>query len=368
MTVNAFLLDQIQALSRMYHVYVAANFGDSNSLALVGENITIVPFAIERKIFPWRDLVALVFLFRLFRRYRFDIVHSVTPKAGLLAMTAGAVAGIPVRLHTFQGEVWVTRNGIWRAFLKSLDWLVARLATHLLAVSRSEKQFLIEQGIVPVGKSTVLASGSISGVDIGRFKPNPEARMAIREAFGIGQTETIFLYIGRLTVDKGLLDLASAFSRVCEKRDDVCLFLVGPDEENIQKKVGVLCRECGSRVHFAGYTDTPEHYMAAADVFFLPSYREGFGTVIIEAASVGIPAVASRIYGIVDAVEEGVTGLLHDAGDVESIVRLMKQFSEDVALREKMGGDARNRVRRDFSMGIVTSAVIEHYKQLMHSS
>jgi hypothetical protein len=112
MTVNAFLVDQIQALSRIYRVYVVANLGDSNSLAWVGENITIVSLAIERKTFPRRDLMALVSLFRLFRRHRFDIVHSVTPKAGLLAMVAASCAGIRARIHTFTGQVWTTRSGL----------------------------------------------------------------------------------------------------------------------------------------------------------------------------------------------------------------------------------------------------------------
>ncbi len=367
MTVNAFLLDQIQALSRIYRVYVVANVDNSSSLAWQGENVIIVPLAIERKIFPWRDFMALVFLFRLFRQHKFDIVHSVTPKAGLLAMTAASCAGIRARIHTFTGQVWATRSGLSRWLLKSMDRLIASLATSVLVDSASQRNFLIVEKVVKDRKSKVLAKGSISGVDTRRFCPNPCVRKEIRSQLGIPDHAVVFLFLGRLNRDKGVLDLAKAFSHLCDSREDAHCMVVGPDEAGMRGHMQQLCK-AHDKLHFVDYSSAPEHYMAAADVFCLPSYREGFGTVIIEAASVGIPAIASRIYGITDAVEDGVTGLLHDAGDVESIVRLMKQFAEDVALREKMGESARNRARRDFSKEMVTSAVVEYYKQLMHSS
>ena len=367
MTVNAFLVDQIQALSRIYRVYVVANLGDSNSLAWVGENITIVSLAIERKTFPRRDLMALVSLFRLFRRHRFDIVHSVPPKAGLLAMVAASCAGIRARIHTFTGQVWTTRSGLDRWFLKSMDWLIASLATNVLVDSASQRNFLIAEKVVKDRNSRVLAKGSISGVDTRRFCPNPCVRKEIRGRLGIPDYAVVFLFLGRLNRDKGVIDLAEAFRHLCDSREDAHCMVVGPDEAGMRGQMQQLCRAHRDKLHFVDYSSAPEHYMAAADVFCLPSYREGFGTVIIEAASVGIPAIASRIYGITDAVEDGVTGLLHDAGDVESMVKFMKQFTEDVALREKIGGNARNRVQRDFSMEKVTSAVVDYYNQFMHS-
>ncbi len=368
MTVNVFLLDQIQALSRIYRVYVVANVDDSSSLAWQGENVVIVPLAIERQVFPWRDLMALVFLFRLFRQHKFDIVHSVTPKAGLLAMTAASCAGIRARIHTFTGQVWATRSGLGRWFLKSMDRLIASLATNILVDSVSQRDFLIVEKVVKDRKSKVLAKGSISGVDTRRFCQNMAVRKEIRSRLGIPDYAVVFLFLGRLNRDKGVLDLAKAFSHLCDSQEDAHCMVVGPDEAGMRGRMQQLCKAHGDKLHFVDYSSAPEHYMAAADVFCLPSYREGFGTVIIEAASVGIPAIASWIYGITDAVEDGVTGLLHDAGDVESIVRLMKQFAEDVPLREKMGEVARNRARRDFPKEMVTSAVVEYYKQLMHSS
>ncbi len=368
MTVNAFLLDQIQALSRVYRVYVVANLEDSASLAWQRENVTIVPLAIERKIFPWRDLAALVSLFRLFRQHRFDIVHSVTPKAGLLAMAAASCAGIRARIHTFTGQVWATRSGLNRWVFKSMDWLIASLATNVLVDSASQRNFLLAERVIKDCNSKVLAKGSISGVDTRRFCQNSAARKEIRSRLGIPDHAVVFLFLGRLNRDKGVLDLAEAFSHLCDGREDAHCMVVGPDEAGMRGRMQQLCKAHGDKLHFVDYSSAPEHYMAAADVFCLPSYREGFGTVIIEAASVGIPAIASRIYGITDAVEDGITGLLHDAGDVESIVRLMKQFAEDVVLREKMGESARNRARRDFPKEMVTSAVIEYYRQLMHSS
>jgi glycosyltransferase involved in cell wall biosynthesis len=249
--------------------------------------------------------------------------------------------------------------------LKAFDKLVARLATHLLVVSFSEERFLVEQGVVPPGKLRILAKGSICGVDTKRFKPDPVSRAEMRTSLGVPEADLIILYLGRLTVDKGLLDLADAFSRIEAKHQHVHLLLVGPDEEGMRAKIRSKCGHAHSRLHFADYTDTPERSISASDILCLPSYREGFGLVLIEAAATGIPAIGSRIYGVTDAIVDAQTGLLFTVGDVDDLTEKLERLIEDPALRRMLGENGRIRALRDFSEELVLSEVLGYYERVL---
>jgi glycosyltransferase involved in cell wall biosynthesis len=152
---------------------------------------------------------------------------------------------------------------------------------------------------------------------------------------------------------------------VCKTHQNVYIVIVGTDEEDMKSKILSVCGPCADRVYFEDYTDVPERYMAAVDVFCLPSYREGFGLVIIEAASTGIPSIGTRIYGITDAIEEGTTGLLYEPANVDELVVRMTQFIENPDLKNKMGERARKRAIRDFSKEIVVSGMLEYYESLL---
>ncbi|MBU2622429.1 MAG: glycosyltransferase family 1 protein, partial [Proteobacteria bacterium] len=214
MTVNAFLREPIMRLSELYDVNVVLKLNPEESLPDLEGSSNIFPVRIERKISPWRDFLAICQMVRLFRRYRFQLVHSVTPKAGLLAMTSAFIAGVSVRIHTFTGQVWATRTGLSRWLLKNADRLIGWLATDALVDSASQRRFLLDEGVLLESKSDVLAQGSISGVDTSRFKPDETARTKIRIALSIPKEDIVFLYLGRLNRDKGLLDLASAFAGI----------------------------------------------------------------------------------------------------------------------------------------------------------
>ena len=360
-TVKAFLTDQIEALSGRYQVCLILNIAKGDSLPDLNAKVEVVAAPIVRNISLFRDLHALLFLVALFSRKRFYAIHSVTPKAGLLAALAGAIARIPVRIHTFTGQVWATRSGLARHMLKTADKALARMATHVLVDSPSQRDFLVRGRVVSAEKSRVLANGSICGVDRFRFRPDSELRKRIRQREGIAEETVVFLYVGRLKVDKGVLDLAQAFARLGMDYGEAWLLIVGPDEEGLRPRIERICSLVASRLRFVGSVTAPQEYMAAADVLCLPSYREGFGSVIIEAASVGIPAVASNIYGITDAIESNVTGLLHAAGDVADLQSRMKQMMDDQESRKRMGVNARLRAGRSYSKELVTSALLDFY-------
>ncbi|HOF57363.1 MAG TPA: glycosyltransferase family 4 protein [Syntrophorhabdaceae bacterium] len=364
-TVKVFLVDHIKAISQIFSVDIAVNTPNKSFLKPFDVDVPVVQIGIKREISIFSDAKTVIELYALFRRKRYDIVHSVTPKAGLLSMIAGYLANVPVRIHIFTGQVWVTRKGLSRWFLKTLDRILVLCATHILVDSRSQRDFLIEQGVVSNKKSSVLADGSICGVDTDKFSPNVEARKRIRKEYGISESDVVFLYLGRLNRDKGLLDLAHSFNEVCSKYDNTHLVIVGPDEQGVGEEVESICASCKQKVHIAGYTDVPEQYFASADVFCLPSYREGFGVVIIQAASAGIPSIGTKIYGVVDTIEDGKTGLLYHPRDVDGLTSKMIEMIKRPDLRKMMGTNARIRASEKFSKGIATKALVDYYKSLL---
>jgi glycosyltransferase involved in cell wall biosynthesis len=364
LSLQVFMRPHLQAMASRYAVTAICSGNEKIVLESLPPAVDFRPVSICRKISLWRDLVALWQLIVLFGQERYTLVHSITPKAGLLAMCAAWLCGIPFRVHVFTGQVWATRNGISRFFLKSLDRLIAALATHVLTDSHSQRQFLIDQGVVGASQIKVLADGSICGVDATRFRPDPEARCKRRSELCLPENALVGLFLGRLTRDKGIVDLAQAFVRIAQDNPNFNLLLVGPDEEFLMPVLQKILSPYIGQVRFVGMTDCPQEYMAAADILFLPSYREGFGSVVIEAAAVGMPAVASRIYGLSDAVDDGKTGLLHEPGCVSSIESAMRTVVSDADLRSKMGINARARALAQFSTSRLVTAQMAFYDSL----
>ena len=352
----------ILMLASKHEVTLITNGQCSDLSFPIGDNIKFIPLGIVRKISLWHDLRVLISLCFIFRRHRFDAVHSLTPKVGLLAMVAARLTRVPRRIHTFTGQVWATREGVARWGLRLLDKLTARCATNLLTDSASQRQFLVDQSVSTKSKISVLGLGSVCGVDMARFRPNPIARHAIRRSLKIAQDDLVVLFLGRLTEDKGILDLASAFSALADVVPGSHLLVVGPDESHVESTVFKILDKHGHRFHRVGFTKVPEDYMACADVLCLPSYREGFGSVIIEAAAVGIPAVASNIYGLKDAVVNGETGILHEVKNVYEIRFALTKLLINAELRTEMGNAARARARASFGLSMLAAEMDSYYE------
>lgn len=364
MSLKAFMRNHMLELSKEHRVYAIADFTSEEESEMRSLGLHPITISIPREISPWADLSALVVLYKLFRKERFDVIQSVTPKAGLLAMMAGRIANIKKRIHWFTGQVWVTRQGLMRSLLRSADRVIAMSATHLLVDSPSQKVFLETERVIVPGQSTVLGIGSICGVDLNRFKPNSIVRDHIRSQLNIPANELVFVFLGRLNRDKGILDLASAFSRLAEEFSNVTLLIVGPDEGHISDVIEEICSSVIAKVKRVSFTNTPEDYLASADVLLLPSYREGFGSTVIEAAACGLPTIASRIYGLTDAVEENVTGLMNGARDIDGLLANMKALVLNPDLRTKMGDAALKRAHSKFSMHAIT----QHYADFIEKN
>jgi len=362
--VNAFLLSHLKKLSRYYDLTVIVNTYDLAFLTKQGLNIKVIDLKISRDINLLSDFFCLIYLLYLFIKDRPAAVHSITPKSGLLAMIASFFAAVPLRIHTFTGQVWLNKNGVSKIFLRMLDQLIGSLASLNIVDSSSQREFLVEQKVLNKKKSVVFGSGSVCGVDLKKFKSSKKLRDEIRVQLSVPSDALVYIYLGRLTKDKGVLDLASAFSNIRDNR--AYLVMVGPDEANLTDQIESLVGDNRDKLRLIGFSSEPQHYLAASDVLCLPSYREGFGSVIIEAAAMGLPSIASNIYGISDAIQNHKTGLLHPPKDIDAICECIKRFLLDSELIKTYGIAAKKRAVSEFDANLLSKYWLDFYLHHLH--
>lgn len=336
-------------------------------------NLAIHTFDIQRDISLLADWRALWRLIRLFRESRPDIVHSTTPKAGLLAAIAAWVARVPVRLHTFTGQPWLGLHGSKRWVARLADRVIGCLNTMCYADSPSQCRFLIEEGLLPRKRIATIGHGSLAGVDIERFSSDrlgTQIRSRVRAELSIGLETPVLLFLGRIARDKGIHELLDAAKQLHADGANFCLLLVGPMDDEAGGKGTVNRSEFDKLLflRYIGYTSVPEHYLCAADVFCLPSYREGFGTTVIEAAAMGLPTVGTRINGLIDAVVDGETGLLVEPKNARALADALKVLLTMPELRKRLGVQARERVIRSFAADQVNAALLAEYERLLHGA
>ncbi|HEX7624786.1 MAG TPA: glycosyltransferase family 4 protein [Anaeromyxobacteraceae bacterium] len=328
------------------------------------EEVACHTIAMARAITPWRDLVALVRLTLLLRRLRPDIVDAHTPKGGLLGMIAAALAGVPVRIYHLHGLRFLTAEGLQRRLLRLTERIAAALSTRILCVSHSIAAAAEQDDLVEPGKLTVLLGGSINGVDAGgRFqRPTSGESAAARAELGIPTSARVIGFVGRVVRGKGVVELARAWGRLRETMPDLWLLLVGPleDQDPIPAEV-VAALRADPRVLMAGQDwDTPRWYRAM-DVVALPTYREGFPVVPLEAAAMALPVVSTTVAGCVDAVVDGTTGTLVPPRDDGALEAALRAYLDDPGLRRRHGEAARERVLRDFDQPRLWSALHQAY-------
>ena len=361
-TYAAFIAPHVERLVKDFSVTVSFNDQESNIPIKIPVGARFMSMPIVRQIAPLKDLFVCWKYYKYLREQKFDAVLSLTPKGGIVAMLASWLARVPLRIHCFTGQVWATRKGIARYALKSIDRLLVSVASRILVDSESQRKFLVNSGVLSEAKGDVLGAGSICGVDTGRFRPDSEARKKIRTALGLSESDVCLLFVGRIKKEKGVLDLASAFQQLMPLHPNLHLLLVGPDEEGLIPGLRKL-----QNIHYVGYTEAANEYMAGSDILCLPSYREGFGSVLIEAGACGLPTVSSGIYGVTDAVVENETGLLHPPYDVETIAKKIEYLIEHPHFRFAMGGAGRNRVLDRFDQKHVCDLYANYLKGAVRS-
>ena len=366
-TARAFLKDHFRELTKTYEVHLVANFPDEDSKQEYNELGVICHNApIERPISIVNDLKALFALYGIFKSEKFDSTHSVTPKAGLLTSVASWMAGVKVRIHIFTGQVWATRKGLMRSVLKMMDKLIALFDNHILVDGESQRQFLIKEGVIKAKNSQVLANGSISGVKLERFAISDEVRQAERDKFGFKDDDVVFIFLGRLNHDKGISELYEAFNKLVVECPKSKLLLYGTDEEGYEAKAAAYANlKRDENFFYPGLTRKPFDALQGGDVFVLPTWREGFGSSVIEAQALGLPVITSDAYGVVDASVPNVTGLRCKVDDPEGLLECMKQYYEHPELMKEHGEAGRKRVFDLFDCNVVTEAWVEYYKDIL---
>jgi glycosyltransferase involved in cell wall biosynthesis len=330
----------------------------------------VITVEIARSISLIKDVRALWQLFWLFRRERFDIVHSTNPKAGLIAAVAGRFAGVPVRLHTFTGQPWVSLLGPLRWVARWGDSLIGMLNTQCYADSESQRQFLVEQGVISPHRVSVIGAGSVAGVDLERFNStrfSDQDCAQTKVKLGIPAYAPVLLFVGRITADKGVRELLAAFQELKQTGSRAHLVFVGPFdvERSDGNEITRAAIDGIPDTHVMGYTEQPEIYMAIADILCLPSYREGFGTVVIEAAAMAVPTVGTEIYGLSDAVVNGETGLLVQPRNSTALMQALTVLLDDSGRCAVMGDAARRRAVQQFDAKKINEKVIAEYHRLL---
>lgn len=369
-TLWAFFRGQIGYMkSKDFEIFAVSSEGKELSEVAEREGIATHVIPMVRGVSLFADLAALIRMWRLLRAVKPSIVHAHTPKAGMLSMLAGLLAGVPLRVYTVHGLVFTTKPGITAWAVKWMERLTCACAHRVICVSESVRETITTLNLCPVDKSKVLLKGSINGIDTRRFDPDSiplSEKNSIREQYGIPHDAQVLGFMGRIVRDKGVYELIEAWAGLKELFPKLHLLMVGPMETHDPVTPRLIEGiEGDPRIHHTGFiTETVKAY-SIMDVLALPTYREGFPYAPLEAAAMKLPVVASRVTGCVDAVVDGVTGILVPPKDPEALKEAISRLLEDVELKNSMGQAARERCIKDYRPEDIWKALYEEYISLL---
>lgn len=354
-----------EKISEEFDIYVIANFTDKS--VFVGLNIKdAYPVNIARRPTIFENIKAISAMYKIFKEQQFDCFVSMSSNASIIASIAGFLAKVPHRIRIFTGQIWANMHGWKRCFFKMIDKTTVALNTELLADGKPQLQYLVKNGILKEGQATVLANGSICGVDIEKFKPASNIRDMERRKINVSEEVVVFSFMGRVNRDKGTFELLEAANRLFAEVNDAALVLIGNMEGLTTDVLNHYPNlQVGKNVILYGFTKEPYHALQLADVFCLPSYREGFGMSAIEAASLALPVICSDAYGLQDSFVPNHTGLQCKVADASTLYHCMRELYFDKTLRTTYGSNGRNRVVEKFNKKLVSTAWLKYMHDLL---
>lgn len=323
-----------------------------------------------RAITPWQDIKSLWKLYKLFRRERPDIVHSHTPKAGLLAMIAGTMAGIKIRIHTVAGLRFMTATGLSRRVMVAMEKLTGRMATHVWPNSRSLYDYIVEHQLVKPSKLSIVGKGSSNGIDLNRFSRSALKADQLEATKKLIKYDPSLIYIvaiGRVVKDKGISELSKAFVRSYQTEPGLRLVLVGGLEEHLDPLDAETLQLIQSHpgIILAGWHDDVEYFLALSNLFVHASYREGFPNVVLQAGAMECPALVSRIPGCIDIVDHEENGLIFAVQDAEDLYQKLQQALNDPQAMRQRAVLLRKKIEDNFERSHMQALLKEKYGQLM---
>jgi glycosyltransferase involved in cell wall biosynthesis len=350
-------------LQQGYDVVTVSSPGpELEGLRELGVRTIEVPM--ERRMSPHKDLKSLWQLIQVFRKERPYMVHSMTPKAGLLCMLAGWLTRVPRRVHTFTGLVWPTSKGLSRKILMFTDWLTCACATHVIPEGEGVKHDLKQH--ITKKPMRVLGYGNVRGVDMEKFSRRPEVMM---RANGLRRIDVFtFLFVGRIVGDKGINELVEAFTRLQRENYKIRLLLVGRFEENLDplKSVTLEMINNNSAIEHVGaqYGDDLLAHYVASDCFVFPSYREGFPNTVLEAGAMGLPSIVTDINGSREIVVNGKNGVIIPSKDTGALYKAMKDMVIDKTNTVYYASQARQMIADRFEQGYVRQCLYDFYEEI----
>jgi len=333
--------------------------------AIHADGASVFDVSINREISPLQDIVSLWRLWNLLRRIRPDITNVATPKGGLLGGLAAAFAGVPHRIYTLHGLRLETTQGLKHRLLWCTEWLACKCAHQVYCVSNSLLDLAIELKLVGPEKAFVVSNGTAIGIECEQYAPTPERKEAARELrsrLGIDSKALVVGFVGRLTRDKGISELYEAFSLLRAKFTDLRLLLVGDFETGDPVPPEIQARiDADPLVIQTGWISDTAPYYHLMDVCVLPTYREGFPGVPLEAQASGIPVVTTHATGARDSVVDGITGFAIPVGDAKALASAIAPLLGDAELRRRMGDAGRDWVARTFDRRVVLAELKKLY-------
>ena len=353
------------------HFEVIAVSAEKERLEAYGnrEGVRIFHLELTRKITPIKDIVAVFKLYKFLKKERPSIVHTHTPKAGIVGMLSAWLAGVPNRLHTVAGLPLMEATGIKRKVLNFVEKLAYRFATKVYPNSKGLYDFIISQKFTKQSKLSIIGNGSSNGIDTDYFNPSLYSdtdRASLRDKLKIPQNHFLFIFVGRLVKDKGINELIAAFSKFSESGENISLLLVGPFENDLDPLLPETLQtiDKNPQIYSVGYQNDVRPFFSIADVLVFPSYREGFPNVVMQAGAMGLPAIVTDINGCNEIIEHKKNGLIIPPKNVGELFAAMEKLLVEPVLFENLKKEARQNIESKYKREFVWKALLEEYKKL----
>ena len=369
LSLDKLLSGQLQFMNVHYEVIAVSS--EKDYLERVGKKEKVRTFHLEmsRKITPISDLLAVVKLYFFLRKEKPFIVHTHTPKAGIVGMLASKLARVPHRLHTVAGLPLLEARGLKRKILDFVEKLTYSCATKVYPNSYGLLDIIKINNYCPVTKLKVIANGSSNGIDTEYFNPNffsVTQNLELKKKMGISTSDFVFVFVGRLVADKGINEMVVAFKVVNEKYSNSKLLLVGDYESDLDPLQSLTLDQIQTidAIITVGFQSDVRPYLSITDALIFPSYREGFPNVVMQSGAMNLPAIVSNINGCNEIIVEGENGTIIPVKDTSAIIEKMESLMTDENYFKKIKSNAREMIVSRYEQKVVWEAILQEYRNL----